>query len=278
MAGGRGHILISTRTASNLVPDVLFAHQQLLDERRDEVVTFLAAWLEGAGQLAQQKDASLPLLAQETGHSVEDVRQMVNQIRPARFADNREFFGLEHEHSLYQELFVHAEHIWEAEGLVLHDGRAEDARWLAALQALAPAHANEMVREDFDFSRRPALDRPPLLTKSVTINFPTGGSDLDRASRKTLDSFAEELDEFGNAFLRVEGHTDNVGSRSKNLELSQRRARAVADHLVSTHHIVNQRVEVVGLGSERPKADNRTSEGRDFNRRTDLVIIPNEGT
>ncbi len=71
--------------------------------------------------------------------------------------------------------------------------------------------------------------------------------------------------------IRIEGHTDNVGGDDYNLRLSQRRAEAVKQALVSEYHITADRMSPQGFGASRPKATNDTIEGRALNRRVELV-------
>jgi outer membrane protein OmpA-like peptidoglycan-associated protein len=71
--------------------------------------------------------------------------------------------------------------------------------------------------------------------------------------------------------VEVEGHTDNVGKEEANKILSEQRAKAVMDHLIS-RGVEASRLESVGYGLTRPVADNSTDEGRAKNRRVELVI------
>jgi outer membrane protein OmpA-like peptidoglycan-associated protein len=72
--------------------------------------------------------------------------------------------------------------------------------------------------------------------------------------------------------LRVEGHTDKLGSKRENLELSQQRAAAVRDYLVSKG-VAAERLEAVGYGEDRPIASNKTKEGREKNRRVAFTVV-----
>jgi OOP family OmpA-OmpF porin len=75
--------------------------------------------------------------------------------------------------------------------------------------------------------------------------------------------------------MRIEGHTDSTGPEAYNLELSQRRAQAVADYIVSqSYNITAADIEVAGMGESDPAASNDTAEGRATNRR---VVIMAEG-
>ena len=101
-----------------------------------------------------------------------------------------------------------------------------------------------------------AYDAPDLLPKSEDI----------------LGEVARLLKDHPELRVRVEGHTDDRGIPKHNLELSQGRADAVRKSLIA-HGVPAERVEAKGYGSERPIDTNKTNEGRDRNRRVDLVII-----
>jgi outer membrane protein OmpA-like peptidoglycan-associated protein len=73
--------------------------------------------------------------------------------------------------------------------------------------------------------------------------------------------------------LRIEGHTDDRGGRGRNLALSQRRAEAVRDHLITVHRIVAVRLMAQGFGPDRPVASNKTTAGRARNRRSEFIIV-----
>lgn len=94
------------------------------------------------------------------------------------------------------------------------------------------------------------------------------------ANDKTkLNSVASRLkNEAPTAKLSVSGHTDSVGSDAYNKKLSQKRAQAVVDYLVSTGLDRASFVSVVGDGESMPVADNKTAEGRALNRRVEIQI------
>lgn len=67
------------------------------------------------------------------------------------------------------------------------------------------------------------------------------------------------------------GHTDDVGALDYNMNLSQRRAKAVVESLVSRYGINTDRLHPIGVGPSAPAASNETEEGRARNRRVELV-------
>jgi OOP family OmpA-OmpF porin len=81
----------------------------------------------------------------------------------------------------------------------------------------------------------------------------------------------EVIEAYGGRPVRVEGHTDSVASESYNQGLSERRARSVADWLAE-NGVDGDRLTTRGWGETRPVAENDTPEGRQQNRRVELII------
>ena len=90
-----------------------------------------------------------------------------------------------------------------------------------------------------------------------------------------LDAIADELVQFRRA-IRIEGHTDDQTAAHTrfrdNWDLSASRAAAVASYMQGAHHIDGKLLSAVGQGSTRPIADNSTPQGRETNRRVELVL------
>lgn len=103
------------------------------------------------------------------------------------------------------------------------------------------------------------------------ILFDFGKATLKRDVEFALVRVATILNQFSEMSVGVEGHTDNIGSEAYNQDLSERRAQAVYDFLVS-QGVDAGRMNHGGFGYSRPVADNETEAGRQQNRRVDLVI------
>lgn len=88
-------------------------------------------------------------------------------------------------------------------------------------------------------------------------------------------STAQRIGEYAGATIRIDGHTDSAGSTEHNLVLSRNRAQAVRDHLVSKAGLDGARMQTHGYGESRPIASNDTEEGRERNRRVEIIVIPN---
>lgn len=103
------------------------------------------------------------------------------------------------------------------------------------------------------------------------INFETGSDKILAESFDDLDALVKILQEYPEAKVDIEGHTDNVGDPAANKELSQKRADAVKAYLVSKGIDAN-RLNAVGYGDTKPIADNKTKAGKAKNRRVDFKL------
>jgi outer membrane protein OmpA-like peptidoglycan-associated protein len=151
----------------------------------------------------------------------------------------------------------------------------------------------EDLRNELEKTRQEAADRQNQLYQALQ-QIQGKYAQITRDARGTIISLADILFDFNKATLKrdvefslvrvatilnqfpemkiaVEGHTDNVGTAEYNLDLSKRRAQAVADFLAS-QGVSADRMTVAGYGMTRPVADNSTEEGRQKNRRVDLVV------
>lgn len=115
-----------------------------------------------------------------------------------------------------------------------------------------------------------------LLIRLKSTQFPTGSSDLKGSSFPILNKVKDIIGSMKAEQVTVEGHTDSLGGKSTNMKLSQDRAKAVADFLVSSNVIDSKHVDTEGYGYEKPLATNKTKEGRAQNRRVDIIITPSK--
>lgn len=93
-------------------------------------------------------------------------------------------------------------------------------------------------------------------------------------STPTLEEIARMLRDHPELALAIEGHTDSDGDDAHNQELSERRAAAVKAFLLKTYGIADSRLQTAGFGESRPVGDNATPEGKQQNRRVELVRLP----
>ena len=111
------------------------------------------------------------------------------------------------------------------------------------------------------------------VTYKGDVLFDYNSSVLKPGAYAEIDRLVRILKEYPQTRIRIEGHTDSVGSEEFNLRLSERRARAVRDLLVS-RGVSPSRITVMGFGESRPRASNDTAYGRQLNRRVEIYIEP----
>ena len=103
------------------------------------------------------------------------------------------------------------------------------------------------------------------------IYFDTGKSEIKPESAETIKEIATLLQKNPSLQIFVVGHTDNVGILKDNMELSQKRAEAVVNELIKKFKISSNNLEATGIGPLAPVATNDTKEGKELNRRVELV-------
>ena len=112
-----------------------------------------------------------------------------------------------------------------------------------------------------------------ILNMPSNITFDTGQASLKPEFFGVLNSVALVFQEFPRTLIDIYGHTDSDGSEQFNLDLSQRRAEAVASYL-SAQRIDPRRMLIRGFGETQPIAPNTTEAGKAQNRRVEIRIAP----
>jgi len=112
-----------------------------------------------------------------------------------------------------------------------------------------------------------------VLNMPGNVTFRTASADLNSQFFKVLDGVARVAKKYDKTIIEVAGHTDNVGDANYNRQLSQRRASAVAQYLVSRGD-AEPRIMTAAGGEEHPIASNSTEQGRAANRRVEVTLAP----
>ena len=114
------------------------------------------------------------------------------------------------------------------------------------------------------------IQRPKQLILH-NVHFDSGKSNIRSTSHSELDELVTWLTNKPELTVEISGHTDNVGDDGENLSLSQRRSESIKQYLISKG--INQsRLIPKGYGESQPIASNNTPEGRQMNRRTEILI------
>lgn len=108
------------------------------------------------------------------------------------------------------------------------------------------------------------------------LEFATGSSELSEGSYASLTALAAFMRDNAQARIALVGHTDAVGALDGNIALSKRRAASVLERLVAEHGIERDRMAAEGMGYLSPVAPNTTPEGREANRRVEVILLNTE--
>lgn len=281
-------ILESTRSASYIIADAFIAKRAWADANQDKLRKLYEGWMKGAAEInsdASAKNKAGEILAREftergVALTTEEGVQMIDNVRLVTHGDNKNFFGL---NTSYQGVT----------GDALYSRMADKYSALGYVQERVPAwrqvsypklingttlasqeHFPEATKEFTEVDESTGSAKEAIATKQVSIRFRTAEYRLDENAKYIIDKeFVDIAKAFGNARIRIEGNTDDQGSRSTNISLSKKRAQSVADYLVEVHGMPRNRFIVVGNGPDKPVASNSTDEGRSQNRRTDFELV-----
>jgi outer membrane protein OmpA-like peptidoglycan-associated protein len=117
-----------------------------------------------------------------------------------------------------------------------------------------------------------SLSGNELILRLHGLTFRSGSDEVDDSMRPLLTKVERVLLDFSDAIIRIEGHTDSQGNPDRNRALSQSRAIAIREYLLSRVPISSSRMEAMGHGEDRPIARNDTEAGRARNRRIEIIL------
>jgi len=274
------HRLFSTADATELVADTLVARREFLDLYPELAVKLARVWFGGVKKAEKDRRAAAQLIATVCSRfrdelGPEATLKAFDWVKWSGLADNVRLFGLDGQPPAFDRVYNQADGIWigypQAEikdrfaPSTLRDDRIVRRIWEAEGRRLAPR--TEMFKPEV------AATGKPLFTKPITIGFHSGKSDVSSDAMALLNrEVVPQVQMAGAMYVRVEGNTDDFGDEAWNQGLSDRRAQAIVEYLVS-RGIDRRRLVARGNGSGNPVTSNRTAEGRARNRRTDVLFI-----
>lgn len=296
------HEVYSTRTATNLIYDVMVCDSRYLDDSANDKVFegFVAGWMAGVDAAEADPNRAVDalvetqeffsLLSQEEGRDF--VKGLFGNLVWTGLEDNARILGLAGGTNHYERVYHKFDGIYRAAGAlanpnspVINAQESFDYRFIKRLidqneEAQEAARQPQFTFTDAGLEQ--AAQKEALLTKPVLVNFRTGSSELSKRSERTIDEeMVTMIENNGSAYFEISGNTDSTGSRSTNMRLSKERAEAVVGYLVGEWEFESSRFRVVGNGPDKPLCDesNPASEGmtleecRAANRSTRLAIL-----
>jgi outer membrane protein OmpA-like peptidoglycan-associated protein len=131
------------------------------------------------------------------------------------------------------------------------------------------------MQQDLDGAKIERIGEGIKITFASGILFDVDKADLRPAAQENISKLAAILIKYEDTNILIEGHTDADGSEEYNLQLSERRARAVQSYLAQ-NGVMNVRISIMGYGESQPVADNVSAEGKQANRRVEVAVMANE--
>lgn len=156
----------------------------------------------------------------------------------------------------------------------------------AANDAAGRAQASaDRAQASADSARAEATDRINAiddyeLSETFTVHFRTGSAVLSSAAKAQIDAAAAKVqnENLKGWVIEITGYADSMGNTARNRLLSERRADAVINYLVTTYNLPLRRlVQPFGYGEQNPVADNANGEGRALNRRVEIKVLVSKG-
>jgi NitT/TauT family transport system substrate-binding protein len=275
------HVVVSSKEARKLIADLMVAREDFIREHPDVIRAFVEGWVvEGTQKASREPDTVARLLMENEALykdlGADETKKNLATVKWADLADNAEMFNLDDkdQQPLFDQIFSQAGKSWVRRGYItttVAPAEARDDRFLREIYKKSP------VERIPDTAQKPSAEvatKAPIEVKPITVNFAVNRDILDAAARRVIDEQVALLSKtFSGAYIRVEGNTDNTGNAEANRSLSQRRAQAVIDYLVSRHHLPANQFVAVGNGPDKPVAPNDSAEGRAKNRRTDVNVV-----
>lgn len=133
----------------------------------------------------------------------------------------------------------------------------------------------EELKRDLEGAHVERVGEGILITFESGLVFDTDSYGLREATKTNLTDLSETLKKYDDTDILIEGHTDNTGEDAYNQKLSENRADAVENFLV-TQGIQDSRVTTKGYGESQPLDSNDTEAGRQKNRRVEVAIYANK--
>lgn len=268
-----GHVVYSTKTATNLIYDVMICDQRVINDAagKQAIQNLVKGWMDAtliaerdlnqAADVIVKNEQMFELLDKQEGRGF--VKSLFGNVDMTGLEDNARILGLAGGTNHYERVYKQFDGIYRAAGAlanpkspVINPQDSIDYGFIKSLlnENQSVAKAAEAPSETFtEQGMRSAATKATAITKPVAIRFDTGSSELSQRAKKQIDEqMVPFIENNGKAYIEISGNTDSVGSDSVNKPLSQRRAAVVVEYLVKQWDFPAARFKIVGNGSSKP--------------------------
>jgi NitT/TauT family transport system substrate-binding protein len=296
------HVVYSTKTATNLIYDVIVCDNRALSDPANEAAFqgFVSGWMAGVDAARKAPDEAVDalvrteeffaLLAKDQGRGF--VKGLFENLVWTGLEDNARIFGLAGGTNHYDRVYRRFDGIYRKAGALANPNSpviapqdSIDLRYIRTLLAKSQAAQQAAAKPEFTFTeqeRQVVAKQEPTVTKPVIVSFASGSAELTKRSQKTIDDeMVPFIENNGSAYFDISGNSDSTGAREANMRISRARAQAVVDYLVSQWEFERARFVVTGNGPDKPlcnesapQAENLSLEDcRAMNRTTRAAVL-----
>lgn len=288
--------IVSTAEYRSQMPNVMIGIDKILKDNRKDVDNLITAISEGGDQVKtydnalkkaceinakvyNEKDANY-WYTYYKGDTKADKQGLVVKLGGSRvhnLSDNLELFGLAPgSANVYKSVYTVFGDIVSGlyPDLVPTYPKFEDAVDLSYIQDISSKNSNLTSADKVKYNANEGITNV-ISKKAWSIEFETGSANFTQNSLKTLEELYNQSTVASGLGIEIFGHTDNTGSKTTNMDLSQSRADAVKQWLMSKNPNLfpgTRFGKVLGRGDSEPVADNSSNSGRSKNRRVEIVL------
>lgn len=295
-----GHVVYSTKQATNLIYDVMVCDARVLNDPVgvEAVEKFVAGWMQGVDVAKANPDAAVDvlvkneemfaLLSKKEGNAF--IKGLFTNVKWTGLEDNIRVLGMSSEANHYERVYKQFDQIYRAAGAlanptspVINPADSFDYRFIKKLAAKNQGAVTAAAVPTATFSTtelaKVASTKSAAVTKPVMVTFASGSAELTQRAKKQLDTeMVPFIENNGSAYIEISGNTDSVGSDAVNVPLSKARANAVVKYLVEQWSFPRARFSVVGHGSAHPictenSSDMPLDQCRELNRSTRVAVL-----
>lgn len=277
-------ILQSTKNASHIIADVFIAKKSYVNSNKEMLKNLVRGWFKGAAEINGSDEArkkAARILEAGMNQPYDFCYDAIGNVRLCNHGDNLSFYGLNTQYKgvTGEDIYNKMQNKYEKAGAI--EGKIQSWRMVGNASLITANNDMKTMKgqepegqKEFTKASSSDVKKQAISTKRVSINFPSGKYQLDENMKTIIDlQFLDIAKSFANARIRIEGNTDNTGSRASNIKISKQRAQSVADYLIKEHNFDKNRFVIVGNGPDKPISSNATTKGKAKNRRTDFELI-----
>ena len=282
MAGSK--VLVSTKQASSIICECLIAKQSYLDGNKEKVQKLISALLYANSLMNTDENAvkqAAKAFAKSYGTDEAFAIEGSKNIHYVTLGDEANFFGLNSSYTGIKgdELYSKMARTYEGLGLCKKPLAWRKVSDSSIIEALMSDPSSVKGKQDaeagktFTAPTKEIENKEVISDKKLTIEYGVNSDILDNDAKSLIDrEFVTIAKQFSGSRVKIVGNTDNTGNAAYNVDLSQRRARSVANYLIKEYGFDKNRFIIIGNGPKKAIADGIVGDNQKY-RTTDFQLV-----